>query len=278
MIDRAKATGRGAGWTVALGLALAGLAGPATAEPGVPFAVAPTIVASLDVDAREGAPRATLPASTPRRMPLRETGTLDVQGLADAYAAALAASEDDDGATTRARLIPASMPAAKRGRLERRWRYGRNEYSAIIERYAAENDVPAEFAHAIVEIESRFRPNVRGRHGEIGLMQIKPATARLVGFRGPARALYDPDTNIKFGMRYLAKARRLGGETLCGTILKYNAGHGARRMNRVSRAYCEKVKGVLARNAERYELETITSYAFLDAPRPRFRATRVAAD
>ena len=171
-----------------------------------------------------------------------------------------------------ARLAAPSRAAGKRDRLDRRYRYRRNEFSPLIERYAAANDVPAEFAHAIVEIESRFRPNVRGRAGEIGLMQIKPATARLVGFRGPAKALYDPETNIKYGMRYLAKARKLGDKSVCGTILKYNAGHAARKMNRISRAYCDKVKGVLARNAERYELESLTAYAYLDAPKPRFRA------
>lgn len=176
------------------------------------------------------------------------------------------------------RLADADRSGAKRGRLERRFRYTRNEFSPIIERYAAENDVPAEFAHAIVEIESRFRPGVTGRAGEIGLMQIKPATARLVGFRGPAKALYDPETNIKYAMRYLAKARRLGGATVCGTILKYNAGHGARKMNRVSRAYCEKVKAVLSRNAKRYDLQSRTVYAYLDAPVPRFRAAIADVD
>ena len=218
-----------------------GIAAPVAADPGV--ALAPTVVASLD-------------AAT----------------LASAYAPVIeAATAEPAGAAKGARLAPPS-PAAKRGRLERRWRYERNEYSAMIERFATENDVPPEFAHAIVEIESRFRPDVLGRAGEIGLMQIKPATARLMGFRGPAKALFDPETNIKYGMKYLAKARRLGDSTVCGTILKYNAGHAARRMNRVSRAYCEKVKGVLARNAARYEMASLTQYAFLDAPRPRFRA------
>ena len=171
-----------------------------------------------------------------------------------------------------ARLRPSDTTAEKRQRLERRYRYERNEFSALIEKAAKENGLSSEFAHAIIEIESRFRPQAKGRHGEIGLMQIKPATARLMGFRGPARALFDPETNIKFGMRYLAKARRVGDGSVCGTILKYNAGHAARRMNRISRAYCEKVTAVLARNADRYQLESLTSYAYLDAPRPRFRA------
>ena len=217
----------------------------------------------------------SVPALAADTMTVASLDASTVQLDAGALRAAAGRAHPAGGVAVRGkadRLVDEDRSAGKRGRLERRWRYQRNEFSALIERYAADNDVPAEFAHAIVEIESRFRPNVKGRHGEIGLMQIKPATARLVGFRGPARALYDPETNIKYGMRYLAKARRLGGETVCGTILKYNAGHAARKMNRISRAYCEKVKGVLARNAERYELESLTAYAYLDAPTPRFRA------
>ena len=176
------------------------------------------------------------------------------------------------------RLPPASRSARKAARLERRWRYERNRFSDLIEQYAAENGVPIELAHAMIEIESRFRPNVKGRHGEIGLMQIKPATARLVGFRGTAKALYDPETNIKYGMRYLAKAHRLGGDRgVCGTILKYNAGHGARRMNPISRRYCEKVKAVFARNDRRWKLEEAEgrAYALLDSevPLPTVRAS-----
>ncbi|MBO1545291.1 lytic transglycosylase domain-containing protein, partial [Brucella melitensis] len=43
--------------------------------------------------------------------------------------------------------------------------------------------------------------------------------------------LSSPATNIQFGMKYLAMAQKLGGGSTCGTILKYNAGHGAKRMN-----------------------------------------------
>ena len=170
--------------------------------------------------------------------------------------------------------LAAPTGAAKRGRLEQRWRYERNKFSPLIERYALENGVPVELAHAMIEIESRFRPGVRGLAGEVGLMQIKPATARMVGFRGSAKALYDPETNIKYGMRYLAKAYQLGSKNgVCGTILKYNAGHGARRMNPISRRYCQKVKAVFARNDRRWDERTAIAYAALDTrvPMPRYR-------
>jgi soluble lytic murein transglycosylase-like protein len=118
-------------------------------------------------------------------------------------------------------------------------------YTAIVARYASSNGVPAPLAQAVITIESNFSPNKIGGAGEIGLMQIKPATARLMGYSGAASGLYDPETNIKFGMKYLGMAHQLSGGETCGTILRYNAGHGARRMNPASAAYCSKVKALL---------------------------------
>ena len=63
--------------------------------------------------------------------------------------------------------------------------------------------------------------------------------------KGSVSALYKPDTNVLFGMKYLAEAHRRGGGSLCGTILKYNAGHYARKMNPVSARYCRRVKRLM---------------------------------
>ncbi|MDL2408947.1 transglycosylase SLT domain-containing protein [Rhizobium calliandrae] len=122
---------------------------------------------------------------------------------------------------------------------------GRNPYSAVIAKYANQNGVPVELATAVVQIESNFNPKKRGSAGEIGLMQIKPTTAKLMGYSGSAKGLYDPDTNIEFGMKYLAKAQKLGGGPTCNTILKYNAGHAATHMNPISQEYCGKVLALL---------------------------------
>jgi soluble lytic murein transglycosylase-like protein len=115
-------------------------------------------------------------------------------------------------------------------------------YSAIIARYADAYGVPVLLAHAVIRVESNYRPNLTGSAGEVGLMQIKPATARMLGYTGSVKGLYNPETNIKYGMKYLAMAQDLGNGTTCSTILKYNAGHAATRMNPVSSAYCRKVK------------------------------------
>jgi soluble lytic murein transglycosylase-like protein len=119
-------------------------------------------------------------------------------------------------------------------------------YTTLVSRYATSYGVPVSLAHAVIGIESNYRPDMRGRAGEVGLMQIKPATARMMGYTGSASGLFNPETNIKYGMKYLGLAHQLSGGTTCGTILRYNAGHGARRMNPVSAAYCSKVKRQLA--------------------------------
>ena len=120
-----------------------------------------------------------------------------------------------------------------------------SQYRDIIAKYSAAYGVPMSLAHAVIHVESNFRPNARGSAGEVGLMQIKPATARMMGYSGSTKGLFNPDTNIKFGLKYLSMAHELSGGTTCGTILKYNAGHAAKRMNKRSSAYCAKVKRLM---------------------------------
>ena len=80
-------------------------------------------------------------------------------------------------------------------------------------------------------------------------MQIKPATARGVGYTGSTAALYNPETNLKYGMAYLAEAHRRAGGDLCGTILRYNAGIYAKRMNKVSARYCGRARAIIGQKS-----------------------------
>ncbi|WP_332060483.1 lytic transglycosylase domain-containing protein [Bartonella sp. CB74] len=119
-------------------------------------------------------------------------------------------------------------------------------YESLIQKLAAKYNVPVNLAHAVVHVESSYKAYTKGAAGEIGLMQIKPSTARGLGFNGSVQDLYDPATNLEYGMRYLARAYKLSGGNTCGTILKYNAGHAAKKMNSTSAKYCLKVKTYLA--------------------------------
>lgn len=111
---------------------------------------------------------------------------------------------------------------------------------ALIAHHAAANGVPVALATAVVRVESRFNP--RARNGvNVGLTQISTATARALGYQGGAQGLMDADTNLRFGIRYLAQAYRLAGGDTCRTVLKYQAGHRASTMTGAARAYCAKV-------------------------------------
>lgn len=65
------------------------------------------------------------------------------------------------------------------------------------------------FLMAVIKNESSFKPKVRGTSGEIGLMQLMPATAREIArrekikWRGPVKTLEDPQTNVRIGAAYL---------------------------------------------------------------------------
>jgi soluble lytic murein transglycosylase-like protein len=74
-----------------------------------------------------------------------------------------------------------------------------------IEAAARRHDVPVDLVQRIVRTESAHNP--RARNGPyIGLMQLHPATARSMGFTGTTEALFDPATNLDYGVRYLRGA------------------------------------------------------------------------
>jgi hypothetical protein len=84
----------------------------------------------------------------------------------------------------------------------------RARYEKMIARHAKANLVPETLVHRLVVRESKYNPALIGHGGTIGLMQIKLATARGVGYTGDADGLRDPETNLKYGVKYLAGAYR----------------------------------------------------------------------
>jgi hypothetical protein len=85
----------------------------------------------------------------------------------------------------------------------------RLELEPLIVKHAAANNVPAALVHRIIMRESRYNPRAVGRGGTFGLMQIKHGTARALGYTGSASGLLDADTNLTYGVRYLAGAYRV---------------------------------------------------------------------
>ena len=100
----------------------------------------------------------------------------------------------------------------------------RGDIDALIEQQARANGVPASFIHAVVKRESNYNPNARGGSA-LGLMQIKHATARSLGYTGDAAGLYDPATNLRYGVAYLAGAYRTAQGDVARAYGYYNRGY-----------------------------------------------------
>lgn len=117
---------------------------------------------------------------------------------------------------------------------------------ALIVKQAHDNGVPVDLAKAVVGIESRGNPRAVN-HGALGLMQIKADTARRLGFVGAPTALLTPDTNLHYGLKYLAAAYRASGGDVCQTLAMYQSGHRVARMSHAMRTYCSRARALMAR-------------------------------
>ena len=103
----------------------------------------------------------------------------------------------------------------------------RAEYNELVARHAQANGVPEALVHRVIVRESRYQPGLVGRGGTIGLMQIKLATARGLGYAGTAEGLRDPDTNLTYAVKYLAGAYRAAHGDHLRTIAYYSSGYYA---------------------------------------------------
>ncbi|WP_147110332.1 lytic transglycosylase domain-containing protein [Tateyamaria sp. syn59] len=98
------------------------------------------------------------------------------------------------------------------------------ELRAQIEAAAVENDIPVALVQRVVIRESTHRP--WARNGPYyGLMQILPATARSMGFRGQPTDLLDAETNLKYATRYLRGAWLVSGGDMDEAVMWYARGY-----------------------------------------------------
>ena len=106
---------------------------------------------------------------------------------------------------------------------------------------------------AVARQESGYRVNAVSRVGAIGVMQLMPGTARMLGVRNPR----DPHANIDGGARYLRRLLdRFGGDVSLA-LAAYNAGparveraggipHIAETQNYVTKIFARFASGAAA--------------------------------
>ena len=110
----------------------------------------------------------------------------------------------------------------------------RAQYEALVATHAQANGVPEALVHRVIVRESRYQPHLIGRGGTIGMMQIKLATARGLGYTGSAQGLRDPNTNLTYAVKYLAGAYRAANGDHKRAMRYYASGyyHAAKRQQR----------------------------------------------
>ncbi|HEY71507.1 MAG TPA: lytic transglycosylase domain-containing protein [Anaerolineae bacterium] len=122
----------------------------------------------------------------------------------------------DDGASAGAsiavhtqgdRLSPIFTPEV------RRW-------EADILRWAGLYELDPDLVATVMQIESCGHPDVRSSAGAIGLFQVMPYHF------SPGEDPFDPDTNAKRGLAYLARGLQLSGGNTELALAGYNGGHG----------------------------------------------------
>ncbi len=76
-------------------------------------------------------------------------------------------------------------------------------YQSIVTNYADQHSLDENLVKAVIWTESSGFPDAEGLYGEIGFMQVFYTTAQQMGFTGEPDELFDPDTNIYYGTKYL---------------------------------------------------------------------------
>ena len=94
------------------------------------------------------------------------------------------------------------------------------ELEPAVKKYAAQHGVDEDLVWAVMSHESGFNPRAVSPKGAMGLMQLMPGTASLMGVTDP----FDPDQNIAGGIKYLDLCLSQFNQDIALALAAYNAG------------------------------------------------------
>ncbi|MGG0669420.1 lytic transglycosylase domain-containing protein [Sporosarcina koreensis] len=98
---------------------------------------------------------------------------------------------------------------------------GRNDFSDYIQRAAEIYRLPENLITSVIKQESNFNSTAVSGAGAMGLMQLMPGTAKLLGVKDG----FDPEQNIMGGAKYLRQMLDQFGNVEMA-LAAYNAGPG----------------------------------------------------
>ena len=97
------------------------------------------------------------------------------------------------------------------------------QYDGVIKGAAKDATIQAQLVRAVIVVESGFNPRAISKKGAIGLMQLRPATAKRYGVKN----IYDPGENVRAGAHYLSDLLARFDSNLELALAAYNAGEEA---------------------------------------------------
>ena len=97
------------------------------------------------------------------------------------------------------------------------------ELAAVIYEQSTLADLEPALVFGVIAAESGFDPAAVGRHGERGLLQIKPSTARVYDSSVTPDMLHDPEVNLRVGLRHLKREVEYFGDPSLG-LMSYHMG------------------------------------------------------
>lgn len=153
----------------------------------------------------------------------------------------LTLAKDEDQRPFILNLVTKSLPASQKEKAY--------EITRAVITEANHHQMDPMFLLAVIATESGFNNKARGRHGEIGLMQLMPKTAKwlapVAGLKAELINLEDPAMNIRLGATYFAQLRKTFANKGGHYVSAYNMGSlNVRRLlkaNKEPKIYSTKV-------------------------------------
>ena len=142
-------------------------------------------------------------------------------GVTEIPAAMIAGFEVDEVVAVAPVVVPVVQPAANPAPVAAAVKAVADP-KALVHAAAQRNGLPAAFVESVAKVESGMDPRAVSPKGALGVMQLMPSTARLLGADAT-----DTEQNIDAGARLLRELLLKYSGDVSKALAAYNAGEGA---------------------------------------------------